>query len=155
MTIKSTAATLGAALILAGAPALASAATVVTAPSPIRLDSVQIAPYYGQFDNYFPGLITVAFTNESAKPVTGVVFDLESNGNVIRRYHDKTTLAQGASIKHAFSDTNEASDKNLAVESVTFADGTVWNNTDAVPSRRQSQAAQAGVSTDMTFPEYN
>jgi hypothetical protein len=156
MIIKNTAATLGAALILAGAPALASAATTtVNAPSPVRLDNVQIAQYYGQFNNYFPGLVTVSFTNQAAKPVTNIVFDLEANdGQVLRQYDDAGNYAQGSTVRHSFSDTEVGAGQSLAVESVTFADGTVWNNADTMPSRRQSQAASAPT-TDASLPEYN
>jgi hypothetical protein len=155
MTIKNTAATLGAALILAGAPALASAATTVSAPSPVRLDNVQIAQYYGQFNDYFPGLVTVSFTNEAAKPVTDVVFDLEANGQVLRQYDDAGNYAQGSTVRHSFYDTEVGSGQTLAVESVTFADGTVWNNTDTLPSRRQSQAANVHTADTTSLPEYN
>jgi hypothetical protein len=151
MNIKNTVASLGAALILAGAPALASAATAtaVNVPSPIRVDSVQIEQYYGQFDNFFPGLVTVSFTNQTAQPVTNVVFDLKSaNGQLLRQYDDAGNYLPGASAKHAFNNTEEGANQTLAVDSVTFADGTTWSNADAFTSRRQA----AAVSTASLFP---
>ena len=153
MTIKSAAATLGAALILAGAPALASAATTTVAPSPIHVDSVQIEQTYGIFNNLFPGLVTVAFTNQATQPVTDIVFDLESsNGTFIRQYDDAGNVQPGKSVKHAFNNSDIGANQTLAVDSVTFADGTTWSNIDAIPSRRQTEANTASVSVETYLP---
>jgi hypothetical protein len=137
MTIKTAAMMLGAALVIAGSPALASAAPLEA--SPVRLESVQITQSYGTFNDFaYPGLATVAFTNETAVPVTKVVFDLKANGNVIDRFTDVGSYREGALIKHSYQDNAINYNQNLSVESVTFADGSVWNNTDRVTSHRQS-----------------
>jgi len=154
MILKNTVATLGAALILAGAPALASAATTPAAPSPIQLNSVQIGQYYGTFNDFsYPGIVSVAYTNEAAQPVTDVVFDLESSdGTLLRQYDDTVSLQPGASVKHNFNNTKVGANQQLAVDSVTFADGSTWSNTDAFPSRRQAEANAATVSAETLFP---
>lgn len=137
MTIKTVAMMFGAALVIAGTPALSSAAPLEG--SPVRLDRVQITQSYAIFNNFaYPGLVTVAFKNETAVPVTKVVFDLKVNGNVINRFTDVGTYREGASIKHSYQDNASGDNQNLAVESVSFADGSVWNNTDRVTSHRQS-----------------
>jgi hypothetical protein len=152
MNIKNTVASLGAALILAGAPALASAATTVVAPGPIQLDSVQIEQYYGIFNNLYPGLVTVGFTNQAAQPVTDVVFDLKSSdGQLLRQYDAAGNFQPGASTKQAFTNTEVGANQSLAVDSVTFADGTTWSNGSAFRTRRQSADA-ASVSAATLFP---
>ena len=136
MNIKSAAAALGAALIVAASPVIASAAT--TQPSPLRLDSVQIAQYYGQFNEFFPGRVTVAFTNEASLPITNVVFDVEAGGKVVDRIKDAGSFPQGQTVKHSFPNFTTNYNTNLAVESVTFSDGSTWTSTDEAGSRRQA-----------------
>jgi hypothetical protein len=152
MNFKAAAATLGAAILIAGVPVLASAAP--TQPSPIRLDSVQVAPTYGTFQDFFPGLVTVSFTNQASVPVTNVVFDVESNGRIIHRIKDVGSYAYDQTIKHSFSypDTQVNENPQLAVESVTFADGTTWTNTDQMGSRRQSAQNAPAPSAAALFP---
>jgi hypothetical protein len=152
MNFKSAAATLGAAILIAGSPVLASAAPVQ--PSPIRLDSVQIAPTYGTFQDFFPGLVAVSFTNEATVPVTSIVFDVENGGKVIHRIKDAGTFANGQTIKHTFNypDNQTNYDPQLAVESVTFADGSTWTNTDEMGSRRQSAQNAAAPTSAALFP---
>jgi hypothetical protein len=128
MNIKLAAATLGAALILAGSPAFASVAGTQTGP--IHIDKVQM--YGGSFadNNYdvWPGSVAIAFTNQSGSPATDVVFALYNNGAVIDRFDDTGSFATGVSIKHQFSDNQVAEGQRVAVETVTFADGTIWQN---------------------------
>jgi hypothetical protein len=152
MNFKTAAATLGAAIVIAGSPVLASAAPAQ--PSPIRLDSVQVAPTYGTFQDFYPGLVTVSFTNQATAPVASIVFDVESGGKVIQRIKDVGSFAYDQTVKHSFSypDNQVNYDPQLAVESVTFANGTTWTNTDQMGSRRQSAQNAAAPSAAALFP---
>jgi hypothetical protein len=151
-TINVAAATLGAALLIAGSPVVASAALQA---SPVRLDNVSIQQSYGVHNNFaYTGLVSVAFTNETAIPVTKIVFDVESqNGNVIARINDVGNYAQGVTVKHSFPDIQTNNGQQLAVESVTFADGSSWSNTDTVAPRRQAaQSTVKAESAEELFP---
>jgi hypothetical protein len=126
MKITSVTAALGAALLLAGAPALATAAEMQTGP--IQLNKVEITQSYGDRNQFSPGLVTVAFTNQNASPATDIVFALESDGNVIDRYEDVGSYAKGETVRHSFQDIQIDNDQQLTVEKATFADGSVWSN---------------------------
>jgi hypothetical protein len=150
MNIKTAAATLAGAILIAGSPVLASAATYQA--SPIRLDSVNIAPSAGIHNNFaYTGLVNVAFTNESPVAITQVVFDIEAGGKVIDRISDTGSYAQGVTVKHSFPDIQTNLDQQLAVESVSFADGTSWSNTDQVAPLRQAAQAKS-ESAEQLFP---
>ena len=150
MNITSAAVALGAAALIAGSPIVASAAQLQA--SPVRLDSVQITQASGIFNNFaYPGLVTVAFTNEASVPVNKIVFAVEAQGHVIDRIDDVGTYVAGVTVKHNFTDIQTDPNQTLAVESVDFADGTSWSNTDQVAPRRQ--AAQAKTeSAEELFP---
>jgi hemolysin type calcium binding protein len=137
-------AALGAAVLLAAAPALASAADSQTGP--VRLNSVQIFSTPSPDVDYFPGSADIAFTNDSDVPATNVEFALEANGVVLDRIEDVGSFAQGVTIKHHFSDTETSADQKVAVAKVTFADGSVWTNP-AVPEAPAAPAV-VGVGTD-------
>jgi hypothetical protein len=149
MNIRSAAATVGAAFILAAAPAFASTAS--PQDGPIRVDSIHISQSYGFYNDFYPGLLTVAYTNLSAVPATNVVFVLQSNGQPIDRYEDVGTFSPGVVIRHSFSDSHIENDQQLAVERVAFADGTAWTNDNAAPRTRR-QASSADVSAEKLFP---
>jgi hypothetical protein len=126
MNFKLGMATLGAALIVAGAPALASAQT--TQDGPIRLDKVSITQYYGVYSGFEPGRVSVSFTNESAVAATDVTFDLtDAAGNVLAQYKDSGSYQQGATVRHTFEDIHVEDNQKLEIASVTFADGTSWS----------------------------
>jgi hypothetical protein len=134
MNIKHAAATLGAALILAGAPAFASAADMQSGP--IHIDNVQVSGGETTDGNdsivIVPGSAAITFTNEYASPATHVVFALETNGFVVDRFEDVGSFAPGVTINHRFAESQPNDDMRVAVEQATFADGTVWNNPDVV-----------------------
>jgi hypothetical protein len=134
MNIKHIAATLGAALIIAGAPAFASAADMQSGP--IHINNLQIfggAATDGNDDTIIvPASAAIAFTNEYSSPATHVVFALETNGFVIDRFDDAGSFAPGVMINHRFAENQASDDMRVAVEQATFADGTVWNNPDVV-----------------------
>jgi hypothetical protein len=132
VNIKLAAATLGAALLIAGAPAFASAADMQSGP--IHINSLQIFPGDSTDGNddtiIVPASAAIAFTNEYAAPATHVVFVLETNGFVVDRFEDVGSFASGVTINHRFAENQASDDMRVAVEQATFADGTVWNNPD-------------------------
>lgn len=140
MNIKVAAASLGAALIIAGSPVLASAADTQTGP--IRIDNVQTYGGGAADDNVYmilPGWAAIAFTNQYSSPATDVVFALETNGYVIDRFDDVGTFAPGVTINHKFAASQAADNQRVAVEKATFADGTVWVNPGVVPGSERPQ----------------
>jgi len=126
-TITTLTATLGAALLLAGAPALASAQTQ---SGPIRIDAVQLVSQSTSEHDIAPVAAEIAFTNQGTATATDVVFALESDsGYVLDSYNDVGSFAPGVSIRHSFNDHNDPTEgQRVAVAKATFADGTVWNN---------------------------
>jgi hypothetical protein len=135
MNIKLGMATLGAALIVAGAPALASAQT--TQDGPVRLDNVSITQSYGVYNDFEPGRVSVSFTNQSAVAATGVTFDLtDAAGNVLAEYKDSGSYQPGATVRHSFEDIHVEDNQKIEIAAVTFADGTSWSAaaTSAVPA---------------------
>jgi hypothetical protein len=140
MNFASAAATLGAVIFLAGAPALAFAAPVQAGP--IHLDSVSIDPAYPNLDQpNISGFVTVNYTNENSVPATNIVFDLENaDGKLIDQFEDVGTFSRGAAIRHTFPDLRVDSNQQVAIDTVDFADGSSWSNPVATPvhSRRQA-----------------
>jgi hypothetical protein len=136
MKLNLATATLGAALFLAGAPALAMAADVQSGP--IHIDNVSV---YGRDvlnenggDTGVPGTATIVFTNQYGSPATEVVFVLETNGYVLERFSETGSFAPGVKINHSFAENESSTDLRVAVERATFADGTVWDNPDVPPA---------------------
>jgi hypothetical protein len=124
----SLAAAVAAAALLAGSPLLASPADQQTGP--IRIDNTVLNRDLGEATEFAPGYAQVAFTNQNGVPATNVVFALTSNGHVVGNVEDDGSFAPGVTIRYDFQDHCSADDQQLAVQSVTFADGTVWNNPD-------------------------
>jgi hypothetical protein len=129
-------ATLGLALILAGAPAFASAADMQTGP--IQINTVRL---YGgtstdgnDSTTVLPGTAVISFTNQSAATATDVVFALETKGYIVDRFNDVGSFATGIPIKHTFPEAQPTDDMRVAVAEATFVDGTVWQNPDVVQS---------------------
>lgn len=150
MKITSIAATLGAAILLAGSPALASAADNQSAP--IRLDNVQVEQSYGPQNDFNPGLVTVSFTNENDSPATDIIFALEANGRIIDRFEDVGSYAKGESVRHSFQDIQDNNNQQVAVEKVTFADGSVWNNPELALAPAIAAPAPAQLSDASLYP---
>jgi hypothetical protein len=125
------AAVLSAAALLATSPLLASAQTGQSGP--IHLDNVQIEQSYGVFDDFQPGVVSVAFTNESSSTATKVVFDLVNfEGSTIARFNDVGSFPQGSAIRHGFENTHDDPGQRIKVTAVTFADGTTWSDSTSV-----------------------
>jgi hypothetical protein len=136
VNFKHAAATLGAALIIAGSPALASAAD--TQSGPIHINSLQISGGDTTDGNdstiITPGSAAISFTNEYASPATRVVFAIQTHGFVIDRFNDVGTFSPGVLIKHSFAEVQPSEEMRVAVEQATFEDGTVWNSPDFAPA---------------------
>jgi hypothetical protein len=125
MNKKSTVAAIVAAFLASAVPAFG--ANVSLPENAIRLDNVQIEQSYGIFNNFEAGVITIAFTNTSAVPVSAVVFDLLGyQGRIVAQYNDVGPFAQGASVRHRFPNTHDDPNQQIEVDSVKFADGTTW-----------------------------
>jgi hypothetical protein len=152
MNFALAAATLGVAISLAGAPALASAAPVQAGP--IRLDSVSVDPAYPNLDQpRIPGFVTVDYTNENAVPATHILFDLENaDGKLIDQFEDVGTFSHGAAIRHVFPDLKEDTNQQVAVDTVDFADGSSWSRPLPTPVQSRRQAMQSTVSDATRFP---
>jgi hypothetical protein len=126
MNIKSTAATFGAALILAGAPVVALA-SAGTSSDPIAISDVQVQPADGGHGNG-AGFVSVAFDNASSQTATEVVFELDVDGAYAENFNDVGNFKPGTTIKHAFQTDSSASDQQLMVAEVKFAVGSTWVN---------------------------
>ena len=127
MNIQTAMATLGAALILAGAPGLASAAD--TQAGPIQITSIQ--PYgFGSSNDAVvddPMTVQIDFTNQNSAPATEVDFALFSGGVQVAEYQDLGSFAKGVEIKHTFP-SETTGNLSATVVKATFADGTTWQN---------------------------
>jgi len=133
VNIKHAIAMSGLALLIAGSPALASAADMQSGP--IHINHVYLSGgfssnSYGDEATILPGAANVSFTNESTAAATTVVFALEAQGYVVDRFTDAGSFAPGVAIHHSFPETQIASDMHMAVAQATFADGTAWQNPD-------------------------
>jgi hypothetical protein len=131
--ITSITATLGAALLLTAAPALVRADDMQSGPV-----QIQGAQLFGQniesedSSGTVPSSVRISFTNNNDSPATHVVFGLVTDGAVMETIDDSGTFSKGVTINHLFPDTNPSVNQEFAVQTVTFADGSVWNNP-AVP----------------------
>lgn len=135
-------ATLAAALLLGGAPALASADEIQSGP--VQLDNVQFNQTLTPDQTYDPGMARIAFTNTGSMPATEVVFAVKSpDGNVVDEYDASGTFAPGITISKNFPSTQPAPENDVSVESVTYADGSVWINPDSQLAASDTQAAPA------------
>jgi hypothetical protein len=129
MTTKPAVIALIAALALFGAtaPAVADAPAV----GPIHLDNVDIVPWT---EGRGAGGISVSFTNANSVTARHILFDLISNGKIIGRYDDAGTFAPGSHVRHGFVDWHAEQSQTLAIERVTFSDGSSWAHGEMVPA---------------------
>jgi hypothetical protein len=149
VNIKLATATFGAALMLAASPAVATDMQ----SGPIHIDN--IAVYDGNTSDANAdifitlGSTAISFTNKYDFPATEVVFALESNGYVVDRIDDVGSFATGVRINHKFGENESNGAMRVAVEKATFADGTVWVNSD-VPQSTQADTT-VGVAVNGPF----
>ena len=131
MNIKLATATLGAALILAGAPALASAANIQSGPihiNRVKVSGGTFSDADGSETTILPGMVAISFTNRNAATANDVVFAVEDNGYVAKRINDVGMFSTGTTINHSFPETNPTDGMRVAVARATFDDGSVWVN---------------------------
>jgi hypothetical protein len=149
VNIKRVTATFAAALIIAGAPALASAADGQSGPIHIN-----VLTFSGGFSSdaegdeatLLPGSANITFTNQNAVAATDVVFALETHGYVIDRFNDVGSFAPGVAIHHSFPETQPSDTMRVAVAEATFADGSVWQNPDVPAPMEANTNVGVGVS---------
>jgi hypothetical protein len=124
-------ATLGAALILAGAPALASAAGVQSGPIHINradLSGGNFSNSDGTEVNILPRTAAISFTNRDGATANDVVFALEHKGYVVDTFNDVGSFAPGITINQSFPETLSTGGVRVTVARATFNDGSVWVN---------------------------
>jgi hypothetical protein len=128
MRIVSALATVFAATVIAGAPALA--ADTAMQAGPINISGAQLFSSRHDDDNRdHPGSLSVDFTNTKGSAAVKVVFVIvESGGAILDRLEDVGSFATGVRISHFFRDTFDTLDQRVAVATATFADGTTWSN---------------------------
>jgi hypothetical protein len=118
------------ALLAVAAPVAASAQQ--TAPVTINYSYVQPQVPAANDSIPLPGLFDVSFTNHNNVPATEVDFAVEANGIVVDQVADLGTFSKDVAVRHTLQTTSEFNGSKVVVASVTFADGTTWNN-DAAP----------------------
>ena len=64
--------------------------------------------------------------NNSNATATEVVFELDVDGALVDTFYDTGSFAPGVTIKHTFTTDTDASNAQIEVAQVTFADGHVW-----------------------------
>jgi hypothetical protein len=149
VNLKRVTATFAAALIIAGAPALASAADMQSGP--IHINGLTFSGGFssdadGDEATFLPGFANISFTNQNALTATDVVFALETHGYVIERFNDVGSFAPGVAIHHSFPETQPDDTMRVAVAEATFADGTVWQNPDVPAPMEANTNVGIGVS---------
>lgn len=118
---------LAVALLLCRAPAFAAGDAQA---GPVMLGDVQFNQTYTPDFTTDPGTATIAFTNTGNVPATDVVFAVTSNGNIVDYYDAAGTFAPGVKVTQTFASTEPAPNGDVVVQSVTYADGSVWSNPD-------------------------
>jgi hypothetical protein len=149
VNIKRVTAILGAALVIAGSPALASAADMQSGP--IHINELTFTGGFssdadGDDATYLPSAANISFTNQNAVTATDVVFALETQGYVVDRFNDVGSFAPGVTIRHHFGETQLTDNMRVAVAQATFADGTVWQNPDVPAPMEANTNVGVGVS---------
>jgi hypothetical protein len=127
MNIKFAAIAFSALSILAGAPLLVAAQTIASG-SPVVVSNVRVYPAedVGNGELTRPGALDVTFRNTRDVAATEVFFGVSSGGMHLDNIRDTGTFAPNVTIRHEFPDQSYASDQNLSVTRVKFADGSVW-----------------------------
>jgi hypothetical protein len=123
---KPLAASVAAALLLAGSTAGAFASD--TQSEPIHIDDVQVTSQSINDRGAVPIATRIAFTNEYSAAATHVVFLLESNGAIVDRFDDVGSFAPGVQIRHDFPESQPGGRISVIAAAATFADGTTWHS---------------------------
>ncbi len=124
-----------AAILVAGAPALASAQTT----APVAITGEQVQPQTIGAELYQQGEVRFSFMNNRNVPATEVDFTLSSAGQDLGTYYDYGTFPKGVTIDNFFVTDETAHNQQIKIASVKFADGSTWTNEPAAPQElRQS-----------------
>jgi hypothetical protein len=75
-----------------------------------------------------PGMVDVTFVNHRSSPATRVSFALVSHGSRLASLHAVGTFSQGVEIEKSFATHAPEHDQTIMLSSVTFADGSSWQN---------------------------
>lgn len=121
---------------LAANAAPTDSALALASSAPIVVSDINVQPTNQQN----PGFLSLAFKNTSNVAASEVVFELDANGRYNRQIDDVGTFAPGAIITHGYFDNSGASDQQVKVVKVQFADGTIWSNAEATAPRSRRQA---------------
>jgi len=117
---------------IAAAMALFSAIVVGPAiaagPAPVSIVSSHVDPEIIGTANNAAGQVSVSFVNNAAQPATRVSFALVSNGLRLASLHADGSFSQGVPIHKSFLTHAPQRDQTIILSSVTFADGTTWQN---------------------------
>lgn len=126
MKTLSAAAILGAAILTAGAPALAQMSS--NQQGPIRVDSARVVPLIDEGTmTQDGGFVKVKFTDERSVPATDVVFAVVNRqGAALQTIHDRGTFSPGVEVDHTLSTLVSDRHVHLTVVRAHFADGTTW-----------------------------
>jgi hypothetical protein len=116
---------------LAGVATIAASPADAPAAGPIHLDNVDIVPWS---ESLGAGGISVTFTNTNAVAARRILFDLIAGGKITGRYDDAGSFAPGTRIRHGFVDWHAEQGQTLAIERVTFSDGSLWAHGEMVPA---------------------
>jgi hypothetical protein len=131
MNLKAVAA--AAAILAAGAPALASAQTT----APVAVTGSSIFAENAGASIYQPGEVDFQFVNNRYVAATQVDFALSSGGQQLGVYHAYGTFSPGVKIDKVFRTDEVAPHQQISVASVKFADGTTWTNDTVAPQARR------------------
>jgi hypothetical protein len=132
MTIRSTPLLVSALIVtLAGLGTIAPAAADAPATGPIHLDNVDIVPWT---EGLGAGGISVTFTNANTVTARRILFDLIAGSKIIGRYDDAGSFAPGTRVKHGFVNWHAEPSQTLAIERVSFSDGSSWAHGEMVPA---------------------
>jgi hypothetical protein len=135
MNSKLSAALLATSIFVAGMAALPSAAAAQA--DPIQIEKVLTSGGFYQDAyhnmNLLPALLGITFENQSSADATDVVFVVEGYG-FANRINDVGRFAKGVRIHHNFpvDAFGIGGSVRVHVVQVSFADGTVWQNPDAL-----------------------
>ena len=128
-----------AAVLIAGAPAVASARPI----APVSVSSqVQSATIGGSL--YQQGEVRLSFVNRARVTASEVDLSLSTHGRVLGYYTARGSFAPGVTINRFFTTQQGARDQKIHVSKVKFTDGTVWNSNDALSPRRQAVLLREG-----------
>jgi len=129
MNIKRALSGIAAVTVLSAAPAAVFAQTA-TPDGPVVLTHVQVSQPYsvGNGEARVPGSIDLSFRNTHNVVATDVLFVVRGDEKNPIYIDDAGTFSPGVDIRRTLADESPANGQSVAVERVTFADGTEWIN---------------------------